>query len=165
VLCHTLWYFYAFSRTNLLIRCHNASSLFSAIFVFQKSYTGNILRIERNKSRTSNFSRTRVRLQSRDGAGPGPGHTIGRRGPSPGRATRGWAPWSTSWRRPSAYIFPSTGKPKSPDQFSTKPTASRRHRRYEIGRVQKLFPAPCRRGEFLPEAFFITMVASGVMCE
>jgi hypothetical protein len=32
-------------------------------------------------------------------------------------------------------------------------------------RVQKLFPAPCRRGESLPEAFFITMVASGVMYE
>jgi hypothetical protein len=34
-----------------------------------------------------------------------------------------------------------------------------------IGRVQKLFPAPYRRGESPPEAFFITMVASGVMCE
>jgi hypothetical protein len=29
---------------------YNASSLFSAVFVFQKSYTGNILKIERNKS-------------------------------------------------------------------------------------------------------------------
>jgi hypothetical protein len=45
--------FYAFSGTNLLMRCHSASSLFSSIFVFQKSYTGNILRIGRNKSRTS----------------------------------------------------------------------------------------------------------------
>jgi hypothetical protein len=31
--------------------------------------------------------------------------------------------------------------------------------------VQKLFPAPCQRGESPPEAFFITMVASGVMRE
>jgi hypothetical protein len=30
---------------------------------------------------------------------------------------------------------------------------------------QKLFSAPCRRGESPPEAFFITMPASGVMCE
>jgi hypothetical protein len=52
-----------------------------------------------------------------------------------------------------------------PDQFSTKHTVSRRHRRHEIGRVQKLFPAPCRRGESPPEAFFITMPASGMMCE
>jgi hypothetical protein len=71
----TSWRFYAFSGINLLTRRHSASSLFSAIFVFQKSYTGNILEIGQNKSRTSYFSRTWVRVQSRDGGGPGPGHT------------------------------------------------------------------------------------------
>jgi hypothetical protein len=165
VLCYTSRRFYAFSGSNLLTRCHSASFLFSAIFVFQKSYTGNILGIGQNKSRTSYFSRTRVGVQSRDGGGPGPSHTIGRRGPSPGRATRGWAPLVHFLRRPSAYIFPSTGKPKSLNQFFTKTTTSRRRCRCEIGRVQKLFLAPCRRGESLLEAFFITMVASGVMCE
>jgi hypothetical protein len=34
-----------------------------------------------------------------------------------------------------------------------------------MGRFQKLFPAPCRREESSPEAFFITMLASGVMRE
>jgi hypothetical protein len=58
VFCYTLWHFYAFSGTNLLTRCHSASSLFSTIFVFQKSYTGNILGIGRNKSRTSNIKRS-----------------------------------------------------------------------------------------------------------
>jgi hypothetical protein len=47
---YTSWRFYAFSGTNLLTRCHSASSLFSAVFVFQKSYTGNILGIGQNKS-------------------------------------------------------------------------------------------------------------------
>jgi hypothetical protein len=46
-----------------------------------------------------------------------------------------------------------------------KHTASRRHHRREIGRVQKLFPTPYQREESPSEAFFITMVASGVMCE
>jgi hypothetical protein len=55
VFCCTSWRFYAFSGTNLLTRCHSASSLFFAVFVFQKSYTGNILGIGRNKSRTSHF--------------------------------------------------------------------------------------------------------------
>jgi hypothetical protein len=41
----------------------------------------------------------------------------------------------------------------------------RRRRRLEIGRVQKLFSAPCRRGESPPEVFFITMLASGAMSE
>jgi hypothetical protein len=49
---YTLWHFYAFSETNLLMRCHSASSLFSAIFVFQKNYIGNILEIGRNESRS-----------------------------------------------------------------------------------------------------------------
>jgi hypothetical protein len=31
---YTSWRFYAFSRTNLLTRCHSASFLFSAVFVF-----------------------------------------------------------------------------------------------------------------------------------
>jgi hypothetical protein len=34
--CYTSWHFYAFSRTNLLTRCHSASSLFSAILCFKK---------------------------------------------------------------------------------------------------------------------------------
>jgi hypothetical protein len=50
------------------------------------------------------------------------------------------------------------------DLFSTKHTASH-HRRYcKIERIQELFSAPCQRGESMPEAFYTTMVASGVMC-
>jgi hypothetical protein len=36
VFCYTLWRFYAFSRTNLLTRCHSASSLFFAVLCFKK---------------------------------------------------------------------------------------------------------------------------------
>jgi hypothetical protein len=57
VFCYTSCRFYAFSRTNLLTRCHSATSLFSAVFVFQKSYTGKILGIGQNKSQSSYFSR------------------------------------------------------------------------------------------------------------
>jgi hypothetical protein len=35
----------------------------------------------------------------------------------------------------------------------------------KIRRVQKLFPAPCQRGESPPEVFFIAMLASGAMSE
>jgi hypothetical protein len=52
---YTSWRFYAFSGTNLLTRCHSASSLFSAVFVFQKSYTGNILGIGRKKAEVPNY--------------------------------------------------------------------------------------------------------------
>jgi hypothetical protein len=136
-----------------------------AIFVFQESYTGNILGIGRNKSQNSYFSRHETKSEDETEGhqrAAAPHHGVG---PPLAAPWHGVGPWPTSWRRPSAYIIPSTGKPKGTNQFSTKPTASRRRRRCEIGRVQKLFPAPCWRGESPPEVFFITMVASGVMCE
>jgi hypothetical protein len=60
---------------------------------------------------------------------------------------------------------PRREKPKGTDLFSMKHTASHRRRHSEIGRIQELFPAPYRRGKCLPEAFYSTMIASGVMCE
>jgi hypothetical protein len=36
VFCYTSWRFYAFSRTNLLTRCHSASSLFLLFLCFKK---------------------------------------------------------------------------------------------------------------------------------
>jgi hypothetical protein len=66
---YTSWHFYAFFGTNLLTSRHSASSLFSAIFVFQKSYTGNILRIGRNKSRTSRNSPKLPENRRGDGVG------------------------------------------------------------------------------------------------
>jgi hypothetical protein len=61
VFCYTSWHFYAFSGTNLLMRCHSASSLFSAIFVFQKSYTGNILGISKKKEIFSELDETKAK--------------------------------------------------------------------------------------------------------
>jgi hypothetical protein len=61
--------FMRFSGTNLLTSRHSASSLFFAIFVFQKSYTENILGIGRNKFQNSYFSRTKDEDQKRAGGG------------------------------------------------------------------------------------------------
>jgi hypothetical protein len=83
---HTSWHFYAFSGTNLLTSRHGASSLFSAVFVFQKSYTGNILGIGRNKFLKSYFSRKLPEIRRGDGEVPHATLTQGRRGPAPGRA-------------------------------------------------------------------------------
>jgi hypothetical protein len=92
VFCYTLWHFYAFSGTNLLMRCHSASSLFSTVFVFQKSYTGNILGIGWNKSRSSYFSQHETESKAEMDGGPEGSHAIGWRGPPPGRATRWCGP-------------------------------------------------------------------------
>jgi hypothetical protein len=83
---YTSWHFYAFSGTNLLTSHHSASSLFSAVFVFQKSYTGNILEIRRNKFLKSYFSWKLPEIRRGDGEGPQATLTPGQRGPGPGRA-------------------------------------------------------------------------------
>jgi hypothetical protein len=82
---YTSWHFYAFSGTNLLTSRHSASSLFFVVFVFQKSYTGNILRIARNKSQTSRNSPKLPENRRGDGVGPRGPHTIGQRDLAPGR--------------------------------------------------------------------------------
>jgi hypothetical protein len=86
VFCYTSWHFYVISETNLLTRCHSASSLFSAVFVFQKSYTGNILGIGQNEDRNSYFARMKDEEQTEAGEGPEGTLTMRGRGPGPGHA-------------------------------------------------------------------------------
>jgi hypothetical protein len=103
---YTSWHFYAFSRTNLLTRCHSVSSLFSAVFVFQKSYTGNILGIGWNKSRTSGNLPKLPENRRGDGEGPQGGQTTrGTACPWPA-PTCGEGPLVHLWRRPFAYKDP-----------------------------------------------------------
>jgi hypothetical protein len=104
-------------------------------------------------------------VQRRAGDGPGASHTWWWRGPALGRATRGCDRLVHLLTSPFHLFNPLDGKTLRPELFSRKHTASHRRCLPEIGRVQKLFPAPCRRGESPLEAFFITMLASGVMCE
>jgi hypothetical protein len=84
--------FLCISGTNLLTRCHSASSLFSAIFVFQKSYTGNIFGIGWNKSRTSRYLMKLPEDRRGDGTEPGGGLTTKGHGPGPGHTALWWAP-------------------------------------------------------------------------
>jgi hypothetical protein len=83
---YTSWHFYAFFGTNLLTSRHSANSLFSAIFVFQKSYTGNILEIGRNQSQSPRILPKLPENQRGDGVGPRGALTPGRRGQGLGRA-------------------------------------------------------------------------------
>jgi hypothetical protein len=86
-----------------------------------------------------------------------------RPGPWP-RGPRMRAPGSPSDIAPSPIKTPRWKKPKYLISFPEH-IAIRRHRRPEDREDQKLFPAPCRRGELPPEVFFITMLASGAMSE
>jgi hypothetical protein len=118
VFCYTLWHFYAFSGTNLLTRCHSVSSLFSAIFVFQKSYIGNILGIGRNKSQTSYFYRSFAKTDDET------------------EGARGWphhrGAWPSPWPRP-----PMVSPPGPPPDNAPSPIKSPRR---EKPKEQIAFP-------------------------
>jgi hypothetical protein len=102
--------FYAFSGTNLLTRCHSASSLFSDVFVFQKSYTGNILGIGRNRSQSSRYFTELPEPRRGDGARPEGGHTTRGGGPPLAYAGLWCEPLVHFRRRLFPYKDPPTGK-------------------------------------------------------
>jgi hypothetical protein len=163
VFCYTLWCFYAFSRTNLLTRCHSASSLFSAVFVFQKSYTGNILGIGRNKSQSSYFPKAwRSPKQRWRGGGD---HATPWCGPPLDRARAWCGPLVHLLMPPFCLYIPLDGKTLKTrsifhETYCKSPSSSTRDRE-----GSEALPGTCQRWESPSEAFFITMPASGVMYE
>jgi hypothetical protein len=117
VFCYTSWCFYVFSRTNLLTRYHSASSLFSTVFVFQKSYTGNILGIGRNKRQSSYFPDTRRSPKKRwRGTRGQQHHRVARPVPGPHNQVVGPPGPPPDAALPPIYS-PRWGKPKYPINF------------------------------------------------
>jgi hypothetical protein len=151
VFCYTSWHFYAFSGTNLLTRCHSASSLFSAVFVFQKSYTGNILGIGQNKSVPPIFPDTRWSPKIRRRGARGRPHPRVVR-PSPGPCHQGVRPPGPPPDATLPPIYSSRWeKPKPPINFPQNllQTATIVDARSRGGRSSSRHPAregnPCRR--------------------
>jgi hypothetical protein len=125
--------------------------LFSAIFVFQKSYTGDILGFGWNESQTSYFSRHEDRVQSRDRGGPGASHTIGWRGSHPGRATR----WCGPLVHPLTSLFRlyilSEAKTLNQSAYIHEKFCSAAAIEDQFWGTEVSIPAPCQDGELLPE--------------
>jgi hypothetical protein len=138
--------------------------VFCCFYVSEKlhrKYSQNWTKQKPNIQKFTEASREPKRRQK--GARRRPHHQAVRPSPWPCRPMVR-ATWTTSDAAPSPIKTPRWEKPKYPITFPEY-IAIHRRRRPEIGRVQKLFPAPCRRGESPPEVFFITMLASGVMRE
>jgi hypothetical protein len=149
VICfvYTSWHFYAFSGTNLLTRCHSASSCFLLFLYFRKV----ILGFGRNESQTSYFFRHEDRVQSRDGGGPGAGHTIGWRGSHPGRATR----WCGPLVHPLTSLFRlyilSEAKTLNQSVYIHEKFRSAAAIEDQFRGTEVSILAPCQDGELLPE--------------
>jgi hypothetical protein len=84
VFCYTLWCFYAFSRTKMLMRCHSASSLFSAVLCFRKATQEIFSELDETKAKVPIFPDTRRSPKQRRGGARGqPHHRVARASPWP----------------------------------------------------------------------------------
>ena len=141
----TLYYFYAFSGTNLLTRCQSASSVFSAVFGFRNptrkisSKSGEIFSSEYITSGSFRSPKTTW------GGGPRGPHPMGARprvGPRPARV---WWPWLAPGAHPSPIYPPRCKNPKTkyhlPQKVPSRPSSSISDRG-----SSDVLPAPCRRG-------------------
>src|SRR3954469_14872093 len=139
--------------------------LFSVVFVFLKSCTGNILGIAWDKlPALLNHVTNTVSEKDLSGGQPG-GLTPPRLGLTLARAWVASGPTRAPPTPPIRLFIPRFGKTLDTREKFHENFRSRRHRRTHLGRVLELFPAPCRREKSPPEAFFITMPAFAMMSE
>ena len=141
----TLYYFYAFSGTNLLTRCQSASSVFPAVFGFRNSTrkisskSGEIFSSEHITS--GSFRKTEEHL----GGGPRGPHPMGARPRVGSRPARVWWPHLAPGAHPSPISSPrrknSNTKKKNPRKVPSRPSSSISDRG-----SSDVLPAPCRRG-------------------
>jgi hypothetical protein len=148
---YTSLHFYAFSGTNLLMRCHSASSYFLLFLCFRKVTQEIFLKLDETKAKVPIYLKGR---QSPKGRQSRTRRWLHHR---VARATLGR---NTRWCGPLVHPLTSPFRLQILVGGKTLRKRTLFHETY-----CKLFPAPCRRGESSPEAFFITMPASGVMRE
>jgi hypothetical protein len=109
VFCYTSWYFYAYSGTNLLTRCHSASSLFSTVFVFLKATHEIFSELDKTKAKVPIFPDARQGpKQRRRGTRGQPHHRVAQASP---------------WRGPRHQVV---GPPGSPPDAALPPIYSPR---------------------------------------
>ena len=124
----TLYYFYAFSGTNLLTRCQSASSVFPVVFGFRNptrkisSKSGEIFSSVNKRSGSFRSPKT-----TWGGAPRGP-HAMGARpgvGPRPARV---WRPWLAPDAHPSPIYSPRRKNPNTkgplPRKVPSRPSSS-----------------------------------------
>jgi hypothetical protein len=92
VFCYTLWHFYAFSRTNLLMRRHSASSMFLLFLCFRKATQEIFSELDETKAKIliSPDTRQSPKMRRRGTRGR-PHHTMAQAHPWPHHGMV-WAP-------------------------------------------------------------------------
>jgi hypothetical protein len=147
---YTLYHFYAFSGTNLLTRCHSASSLFSAVFGFRKSIKEIFSELDETKDIVNNITRrSRSPKGSRSRPTRGPRHTRARPrvGPRPPMA---WWPPSATDAASSPIYSPRRENPITVDHIPRK-VPSRPSSSISDRRSSEALPGTLPEGRSSPE--------------
>jgi hypothetical protein len=135
---YSSWHFYAFSGTNLLTRCHSASSCFLLFFYTRFLPKEIFSELDETKAKVPIFL-TRRRAQRGDGDEPGGGRTIGWHGPTPGRAWLWCGPLGCPPTSPfRLYIAPDAKTLRGGSLHPWKVPQHRRHRR-QVSRDRNLY--------------------------
>ena len=130
---YTSYHFYAFSGTNLLTRCHSASSLFSAVFGFRKVLLQIFSELHETKGQVPIFpTPSRSPKERRRRAPRWPNHTPAQWAPLP-RRPMVWAPRASTDVAPSPIYWLRRENPKRRSQFPRRDPQRRRHRRQVSG--------------------------------
>jgi hypothetical protein len=112
---YTSWHFYAFSRTNLLTRCHGANSLFLLFLCFRKVTQEIFSELEKTKSEVPNYlTRRRSPKESRRRTRGQPHPMVAR--PRPGPRHQGVTLVHPLTSLPPIYS-PQWENPKGPNSF------------------------------------------------
>jgi hypothetical protein len=135
---YTSWRFYAFSRTNILTRCHSASSCLLLFLCFRKVTQEIFSELGETKAEVPNYlTRRRSPKENRR-------RTKGQ--PHQGPATRWCNHLVHLLTSPFCLFIPFIEKTLGPKHISRKHTASRRRRRREIGGSRSSSQHPAGEG-------------------
>jgi hypothetical protein len=144
---YTSWCFYAISGTNLLTRCHSASSLFSAVLCFRKATREIFTELDEIKTQTPIFPGRRTRTERELEGGQRAGSPWGGAPPSwpcPGVVRPPW--WPSDAASPPIKSLP-TGNPIEIGVFLRIVLQHRRHWRPISGGQKSLFRHPAGTGK------------------
>jgi hypothetical protein len=162
---YNLWRFYAFSRTNLLTRCHNASSCFLLFLCFRRVTHEIFTELDEMKPKVPIFPDMRWSpKQRRRRARRWPHHLVVRVHPCP-RHPVVWGPWVLSDIAPPPIKRHWRENPKWIDVSSRKVLQRRRQRR-PISGDRSLYSGTLPGRGIAPRAIFIdstTIFFAGVV--
>jgi hypothetical protein len=142
---YTSWHFYAFSGTNLLTRCHSASSCFLLFLCFRKVTHEIFSELDETKPKVPIFSDTTRSPKGRRRRARRQAHH--RVAPPSGRATR--------WCGPLVHPLTSPIRLYNPSDVKTLNQSASIHEKFhsaaaiedQFRRTEVSVPAPCRDGK------------------